>query len=128
MEGGVACLSLLAPHTSLAHHHRHHRHHGQPYRLLHQMTMHIYVCAWRDCRLTSIRYSILLPGVARPPYVTARIHHAPIRPLDALLPHNFSQNSSPSSFSPKSQTNFCKWGSEENKHFIFGTHLNLFHF
>ena len=58
-----------------------------------------------QCSITVLQYcSSAHTGVARPPYVTGRIHHAPIRPLDALLPHNFSQNSSPSSFSPKFQT------------------------
>ena len=108
MEGGVTRPHLSShhksttvwwPHTShtRAPHTSHHTCHfpttgttQAPYRPGQQTT----ACVVEHCSH--------LPGVARPPYVTGRIHHAPIRPLDAPLPHNFSQNSSPKSFPPRS--------------------------
>ena len=119
IEGGVARLSLVAPHTSSdGEHHTSHTsssHHTRHFPTTTTTGRHHtgrctkWPCIWHTTTTTTVQYhSIavlqLLTGVARPPYVTGRIHHAPIRPLDALLPHNFSQNSSPSSFSPKFQT------------------------
>ena len=74
-----------------------------------QMTMHT-----PHCGVTAVWYCSRC-GAVWPPYVTGGIHHAPIRPLDALLPHYFSQNSSSSSFSPKFQTTETNSSSKESR-------------